>query len=107
MWLLAGPIKSNWPNVRTWSVFQYSAGHIFQHRANFIAIASQKNSQDSKFAVHKGHHGLPAGRNYRIGHLFQGLATNFAKEAKRGSTLVQANSLLVPPFPFLDKSDNK
>ena len=23
MWLLAGPIKSNWPNVRTWSVFQY------------------------------------------------------------------------------------
>ena len=24
VWLLAGPIKSNWPNVRTWSVFQYS-----------------------------------------------------------------------------------
>ena len=23
VWLLAGPIKSNWPNVRTWSVFQY------------------------------------------------------------------------------------
>ena len=23
MWLLAGPIKSNWPNVCTWSAFQY------------------------------------------------------------------------------------
>ena len=23
MWLLAGPIKGNWPSVTLWSVFQY------------------------------------------------------------------------------------
>ena len=28
MWLLAGPIKSNWPNVRTWSVFQYPVTYM-------------------------------------------------------------------------------
>ena len=29
VWLLAGPIKSNWPNVRTWSVFQYSVTYEY------------------------------------------------------------------------------
>ena len=28
VWLLAGPIKSNWPNVRTWSVVQYPVTYM-------------------------------------------------------------------------------
>ena len=28
MWLLAGPIKCNWPSVTLWSVFQYPVTYV-------------------------------------------------------------------------------
>ena len=37
VWLLAEPIKSNWPNVRTWSVFQYPVTFINALQCNIAA----------------------------------------------------------------------
>ena len=38
VWLLAGPIKSNWPNVRTWSVFQYSVTYEYSLGITWPAV---------------------------------------------------------------------
>ena len=62
MWLLAGPIKCNWPSVTLWSVFQYPVtytvvkalhvhtyihksylhGNQFQYKARQLALAIKK-----------------------------------------------------------------
>ena len=35
MWLLAGPIKCNWPSVTLWSVFQYPVTYAVFTRGLF------------------------------------------------------------------------
>ena len=38
VWLLGGPIKSNWPNVRTWSVFQYPVTYMLCNTSDILKI---------------------------------------------------------------------
>ena len=41
MWLLAGPIKSKWPNVRTWSVFQYPVTYTKSQGIEYHRLSQQ------------------------------------------------------------------
>ena len=56
VWLLAGPIKSNWPNVTLWSVFNIQSqllGLIYYNTKSISYIIIQNVSVVSEiFATH-------------------------------------------------------
>ena len=41
MWLLAGPIKCNWPSVTLWSVFQYPVTYMYKCMVNAYNYSKQ------------------------------------------------------------------
>ena len=51
MWLLAGPIKCNWPSVTLWSVFQYPVTYLFKYTPETL---EQIDMMQSKLGLHNG-----------------------------------------------------
>ena len=71
VWLLAGPIKCNWPSVTLWSVFQYPVTYSYatrHHACTILLLVISINLMEANLATFA----LYSGVNFMYGRFFCG-----------------------------------